>query len=115
MDALLQYQWPGNVRELQNVIERAVSLSTGEAILPHDLPESLLGTAGDRVALAGADSFAESKQNHIESFEMSFLEQLLQRHGGNVSKAARQAGISRRTIHRLIQKYNLDPEKFRHG
>jgi DNA-binding NtrC family response regulator len=115
MDHLMRYQWPGNVRELQNVIERAVSLSSSDTVLPRDLPEALLWAGGGAVTAPETvvGTFARSKQSHIENFEKEYLQKLLGRHHGNVSRAADEAGISRRTIHRLILKYDLDPGSFR--
>jgi transcriptional regulator with PAS, ATPase and Fis domain len=113
MDALRRYHWPGNVRELQNVVERAVSLSTSESILLRDLPDIISEPGGEVERTSGDGAFARSRRDHIESFERNFIHDLLKKRRGNVSRAAEEAGISRRTMHRLIKKYDLDPERFR--
>jgi DNA-binding NtrC family response regulator len=110
---LREHDWPGNVRELQNVIERIVSLSApGEEIVPEDLPEELTqrrregGSPAYRVM---ADRpFHEAKGDAIIAFEKEYLQDLLARNGGNISQAARQAGIDRKTIHRMLSKHELE-------
>ena len=113
-----EYEWPGNVRELQNMVERIVSLSTpGEEIGAEEIPEELSlrggGGAGGKVPATGisftADTqFHTAKNDAIMIFEKEYLRDLLRRHGGNISQAARTAGIDRKTIHRMLAKYDLD-------
>ncbi len=110
---LTEYEWPGNVRELQNVTERVVSLCLpGQEINPEDLPEELSARVGPggRPALAfNADQpFHDAKSDAISMFEKEYLRDLLRRHGGNISQAARSAGIDRKTIHRMLSKYELE-------
>lgn len=114
MDALIAHDWPGNVRELQNQMERVVSLAIpGEEIGLNDLgPEfgggSRVGGRGGVVVEADhRKPFHQAKEELIESFERSYLASLLEEHGGNISHAARHAGIDRKTIHRLLNKYGL--------
>jgi DNA-binding NtrC family response regulator len=101
------YDWPGNVRELRNVIERAVKLGT-EPALPqkasHRTPVSVPAT----MAAASADlPFKEAKERLVNVFERDYLADLMNRCDGNVSLAAREAGIARVYLHRLLQKHNL--------
>lgn len=107
------YAWPGNVRELQNVIERAVVLSDGPLITPVDLPGNLCG--GDcavrgcqPVPAPAAAQFHSAKQSVVSSFERDYLIEHLRRNRGNVSKASSSAGINRRTLYRLIKKFDID-------
>ncbi|HEX5724985.1 MAG TPA: sigma-54 dependent transcriptional regulator [Longimicrobiaceae bacterium] len=111
---LSDYDWPGNVRELQNVVERIVSLCLpGQEITPEDLPEELsmrrVGTGGGRslAAFSADQPFHEAKNDAISLFEKEYLRDLLRRHNGNISQAARTAGIDRKTIHRMLSKYQL--------
>jgi DNA-binding NtrC family response regulator len=105
------YPWPGNVRELQNVIERACALSDGETITVRDLPEHLhsprppAATSGPTAATGLP--LKEAKARWLTDLEAGYLAALLKRHDGNVSQAARAAGIDRKTFHRLINKYGL--------
>ena len=100
MDALTAYPWPGNVRELRNVIERMVVLSTGDKLTVRDLPVSLRA-AGERtgpVTRAG---------NVLRDAERQMIEEALQRHKGNRTRAALDLGISRRTLHRKLNEFRL--------
>ncbi|MFS8636899.1 MAG: sigma-54 dependent transcriptional regulator [Gemmatimonadota bacterium] len=109
MRALMAHSWPGNVRELQNLMERIVSLAVpGQEITAADLPDKLssLGTPASP-AVDIDQPFHEAKEKAIEAFERAYLEALLARHGGNISEAARHAGIDRKTIHRMLKKYDL--------
>ena len=121
MAALEAYAWPGNVRELQNILERACALSEGDTVTRRDLPEHVLepaaprprpGAAGAPPAAAaldaGADlSLKDAKDRWMQVLEASYLRDLLARHDGNISAAAKAAGIDRKTFHRLINKYQL--------
>jgi DNA-binding NtrC family response regulator len=112
--ALRAYSWPGNVRELQNMIERMVSLSgEGPELTRDDLPEELLppteAPASRPAQGHQADRpFHDAKARAISQFEQEYLRDLLARHRGNISEAARQAGIDRKTIHRMLSKYRLE-------
>jgi len=103
-----EYPWPGNVRELQNVIERAVALSEEKSITPEDLPPRIREMAG-----CGPPSFdlklpfEEAKNRLIEAFEKKYLQNLMEMSGGNVSLAARTAGVNRKTVHRLLKKHGF--------
>ena len=111
MRVLEAYPWPGNVRELQNIVERACALAEEETVTPRDLPDHLrapLPAAPQISAPAGADlPLKDAKADWLKQMETAYLQDLLRRHGGNVSQAARAAGIDRKTFHRLINKYKL--------
>ena len=116
--ALEGYAWPGNVRELQNVIERACALADGDVLKPSDLPDYLLQGPGVRGPAAAVSSgpalpstadlpLKDAKDKWMQVLEVSYLRDLLARHGGNISAAAKAAGIDRKTFHRLINKYQI--------
>ncbi len=116
--ALEAYRWPGNVRELQNVIERACALADGDAITRADLPDHVRHGGRPGVASAAAlptgvplDSTAlplkDAKEKWMGVLEASYLRQLLERHAGNISAAAKAAGIDRKTFHRLVTKHRI--------
>jgi DNA-binding NtrC family response regulator len=118
-DALDRYRWPGNVRELQNVIERACALADGTVVTIRDLPDHVLqaparpaeavpSLLGEGAPPAGTDlTLKAAKDQWLQVLEVSYLRDLLARHDGNVSSAAKAAGIDRKTFHRLINKYGL--------
>jgi two-component system response regulator HydG len=119
MAALERYRWPGNVRELQNVIERACALADAETICQRDLPDHVLGVGEvpPASARAGADAgmpepgtdltLKDAKERWMAVLEASYLRDLLARNDGNISAAAKAAGIDRKTFHRLINKHDL--------
>jgi len=110
---LLQAQpWPGNVRELENAIEHAVVFCRKDTILPTDLPFARRGprTADDgaadgSLALGLGDlPYRDAKQRAIATFELAYFSSVLQRAGGNVSEAARQAGLDRSNFRRAARR-----------
>ena len=110
LELLERYHWPGNVRELQNVIERAVTLTDSSIIGPQDLPDQIVqGTLEDSFILPTDSNFSykEAKRKWLDRFEKEYLRALLSRHNGNISEAAKQAGINRKTIHRLLKRHHL--------
>ena len=95
---LESYEWPGNVRELKNAIDRAVLLSSGEAIDPMVLP------AGEHVGDAAAGA---RLRNDLAAFERQRIVEALEKCAGNQTKAAQLLGISRRTLVSRLGEYNL--------
>jgi DNA-binding NtrC family response regulator len=95
---LMDYDWPGNVRELENIIERAVTLSRGERIVPEDLPSSIQGARGDRRVL---DEAAE-RTLPLEAVEKEYILKILEKMGGNKYQAAHALGIDRKTLYRKL-------------
>jgi DNA-binding NtrC family response regulator len=94
-----QHDWPGNVRELRNYVERTI-------VLREPLPASRrpVGAAGDADACV---PFKLAKDAVVDAFERNYVAVLLEAAGGNVSKAARNGGMDRMYLHRLIQKHGL--------
>jgi DNA-binding NtrC family response regulator len=117
LQALEAYAWPGNVRELQNVIERACALADGDRVTRSDLPDYLIqggavrsqATSTLSVPSVPSDDLPlkDAKEKWMQVLETSYLRGLLERHAGNVSAAAKAAGIDRKTFHRLINKYQI--------
>jgi DNA-binding NtrC family response regulator len=106
---LTAYPWPGNVRELETVVQRAVLLTSAAVLHPDDI--ELLRPSPQPVARE--ESFGEAKAQVIAQFERSYLITLLSAHGGNITRAAKQAGKERRAFTRLLQKYGLHRDVFR--
>jgi DNA-binding NtrC family response regulator len=108
MIALSNHGWPGNVRELENTIERLVVLHAGKTILDvGDLPAELRASGEPR--REGPTSYQEA----LDRFERSYLDELLHETEGNISQAARLAGISRPNFHRKVRQHGLDPDRYR--
>jgi DNA-binding NtrC family response regulator len=110
LQALEAYSWPGNVRELQNVVERACALAEGETIAGADLPEYIRKPASARPSAAETSihlRFKDAKARWVDEMEASYVTRILERHHGNISQAARAAGVDRTTFHRLLNKHRI--------
>lgn len=121
--ALCSYTWPGNIRELENIIERAVNLCSSTAIGSEHLPPQIAGTVPDETeppadplyspapgCPSGGISYPEYSSREL------FLQQLssiLYEEKGNITKTAERMHMSRRTLYRKIDKYNVDLDRFR--
>lgn len=102
IDVLQEYDWPGNVRELENLMERLVVLSNGEALGLEFVPEKML-----RI-LPGANLQDESTlEGAVEAVKRRMILAALQSEGGNKVAAAKKLGISRSYLHRLINEFGL--------
>jgi DNA-binding NtrC family response regulator len=108
-ERLSSYHWPGNVRELRNVITRAVALGGGAKTF-NELPILLRPTAQnpDAVEVIRADKpFHDAKEALVARFEREYLTDLLRRSGGNLSAAARQAGLERKFLYKVLERAGL--------
>jgi transcriptional regulator with PAS, ATPase and Fis domain len=105
-DALERYEWPGNVRELRNLAERLVVLDDDGRITMSDLPEPLRPWATVENRESELLPYEGARAEALDSFKLRYVGRLLEASGGNVSEAARAAGVSRRTLHRWIAELN---------
>jgi len=97
--AIRRYAWPGNVRELENKIRRAALLARSNSVGPSDLALSdSTGTARDLGAVR-------------DEAERGAIVQALATHGGNVTRAARELGVSRTTLYGLMRKHDIQSDK----
>ena len=94
---LESHPWPGNIRELRNCLESMVVLSSGDTLTPDDLPEHF-----DAVELLPAEN--APAEGTLESNERELIAKALEHSNGNITQAARELGISRRTLHRKLAK-----------
>jgi DNA-binding NtrC family response regulator len=115
IDHLQSRPWKGNVRELQNVMEHAIVLVEGrETIGPDDLPQ-VGGNAAGEFPLQGAyfgegaaiGGYHETRDRVIARFEKEYLTWVIQESEGNVSEAARVAGVNRATLYRMLERHGL--------
>jgi DNA-binding NtrC family response regulator len=116
--ALERYGWPGNVRQLKNAIERAVVLAgDGQIEVEHLPPEVAAASAQPEGAASGVPVEGPLLDLPLkearERFERLYIEHLLRRCQGNVSEAARRAGLGRATLNEKISKLAIDPDAFR--
>ncbi len=101
LPTLARYNWPGNVRQLQNAIERAKVLADDYRLEVHNLPPEVSGAKRAATATAG------SIDVEIEALVKSHVEATYRRHKGNKARAARALGIGRRSLYRLLEKYDI--------
>jgi len=106
---LLTYSWPGNVRELENVIERAVVLSTGVEVGPELLPDQIAGRA---TAISGLERRADASLFDImEDCERQIIVEMLQKCNWNQTDAAERFHIPLSTLNQKIKRLNIDIKK----
>jgi DNA-binding NtrC family response regulator len=108
LKALVEYGWPGNVRELESVIERALLLGEDDRILPADLPAGI--RAGLRVPRGALELDIPESGIDLEELERTLILRALEKADGNVSRAARLLGLSRRTLQYRLEKIQGAPD-----
>ena len=120
LERLRAYPWPGNERELWQALEQAILLAQEGVVRPEHLPAEIresttapIAAGREAGAPTGARRFREAKREVVEAFERVYLQDLLQRHGGNVTAAAHQAGMLRSALQRLLRKYDLRSAEYR--
>lgn len=111
MDLLQQYHWPGNVRELRTALEHAVVLCRGDRVTPRDLPPWV--RAGKEMAGNSANSqrnatAPEPDPLSVKEAEKNLIVRALKETSGNRSLAAKKLGMSRRSLYRKLDLYNLE-------
>jgi len=117
LDLLRSKQWRGNVRELQNVIEHlAVLAEPGQSINPVDIPfyesAAIDGEENTIPASLFDEGYHSAREKLVSNFEKAYLSRIVDRAGGNMSKAARMASVDRTTLYRLIERCGLSREEF---
>ena len=98
IDKLRQYDWPGNVRELQHMIENSVIMADDNIIRPENLHFTTKVSSGN--SLPGSSL-------NLSNVEMLTIKEALFRNKGNINRAARELGITRKTLYSKIEKYEL--------
>ena len=107
---LIQYAWPGNIRELENLVERMILMARGDTIVFADLPSELkTAIESDSTGLSGIRQkpFKDIMKNHMEDIEKQMIISVLEECGNNVTRAAKQLGLSRKGLQLKMMKYKL--------
>jgi len=114
LQRLLAYSWPGNVRELRNALLRATALARGPGQAPPTFSQLVfnLGPAAAEPVTIGIGfpgvanplPYKEARAQLIESFERAYVGALLERHGGNIRRAATAADLSRKHLYELVRR-----------
>ena len=116
IENLERHDYPGNVRELRNLIERSVVMADEDMLarttpLPSPVDAAGEPTEGDEVLRFPVDAgvpFKIAKRQMVAEFERRYLRQLLAEHNGNVSAAARAAGLDRMTVHKMLNRAGIE-------
>jgi len=96
---LEKHNWPGNIRELQHAVERAMIMSESNILQPSDF---FLSPVED----TQSDTINTSNMN-LEETEKMLIRKVIDKHGGNISKAAKELGLTRASLYRRIEKYGI--------
>lgn len=105
---LMQYSWPGNIRELQNVIERAIVMTSRRLIENIELPDSTpLPVSEERVISSDL-----SLRDWLREQEKQYLARQLKIFGGRIGPTARHSGVDAKTLYRKMREYGLDKKSF---
>ena len=124
MERFLEHTWPGNARELKNAVERAVVLGEARPLGSSSSSSSLSPSSSSSSSEPGDTgtfviqpqvAYKDQKASVIADFEERYVRTLMRAHQGNVSAAARVAGIDRMSLHKVIERYGLDARELGRG
>ena len=107
LNMLMAYHWPGNVRELENVIERSVILSEDGVIHGYNLPPSL------QTSTETGTTFGCGLEAKLQAVEYEMIVEALKTHGGNMTEAAKDLGLTRRILGLRMEKHAITYKAFR--
>ena len=110
---LLTYDFPGNIRELENMIQRAVVVSEGNVIETGHLPQTVTMKGRPYSGNEKPAAFKEAKQLAVDAFEKEYIGECLRTTKGNISLAAKCAGMDVKNFYTKIKKIGIDPKSFK--
>ncbi|MBC5775561.1 sigma-54-dependent Fis family transcriptional regulator [Pontibacter sp. KCTC 32443] len=104
LQKLRQHSWPGNVRELQHAVERAIILAEGNVLQPQDFSFSAMELAPATQAIP---AFAADASMPLSEIERETIRRVIEKNKGNISKAAKELGLTRTALYRRLNKYDI--------
>lgn len=119
LEVLMRRDWPGNVRELQNFVRRMIIFCPGEELDMAALEavdgqnQSLSANGADIGCNDDVELYAEAKSKVVNAFTENYVRDILAKTNGNISQAAKMAGLSRVAMQKIIRRNNLTPEEYR--
>jgi DNA-binding NtrC family response regulator len=99
LQLLQKYNWPGNIRELQHAIERAIIMAEGESLDSRDFFFLSAKPSNEKASIPNTFNLDEVEKNYIQK--------AIDKNGGNISKAAKELGLTRASLYRRLEKYGL--------
>lgn len=111
LDCFMRYRWPGNIRELRNVIERTITLARGTEIEVSDLPPQLRNPEPESTNVAMLTEI--SRDEALDNADRAYLTTILKKHEGVIASAARQAGLSRQGLNKLLKRHGISADEYR--
>ncbi len=113
---LAGHAWPGNVRELENAIERAVAVAAGPELKLGDLPPEVRGAQEGALPaeVLAQMPYRDAVDIARDRISRDYLVALMREFGGNVTHAAERAGMERESLHRLLRRYGIRSDDFKH-
>jgi transcriptional regulator with PAS, ATPase and Fis domain len=113
LELLSKHDWPGNVRELEHAVERAVTLTMNNCLLPEDLPPKLQQQSGWTQGRDTGATEPESSLLTLDELEKQHIQRALRASQGNKKRAAQILGINRRSLYRMAKRHGLDLDRYR--
>jgi DNA-binding NtrC family response regulator len=110
LEILMRRPWPGNVRELQNMVRRTVVFSAGNVIRANDLralENQLSGETNPDIGMEKADlveTYKEAKDRMVNQFTHDYITRLLEKTGGNITRAAEMSGLGRASLWKIMNR-----------
>lgn len=103
LQKLKQHSWPGNVRELQHAVERAIILAEDNVLRPQDFQFSAM----EKAPLNSVNADANEGPLQLSEVERNTILRVIERHNGNITKAAKELGLTRTALYRRLDKHDL--------
>jgi len=100
LQKLEQYNFPGNVRELQYIIERVIIMSDSDMLEPEDIIFSPIESSNQ-------NSTEENKETKLSAIEKNTILRVIEKNNGNITKAAKELGLTRTALYRRLSKYEI--------
>ncbi len=118
MDMLMQRPWPGNVRELQNLVRRVIVFSGNAEVTEREIGAvdgqvQKAQTRDNHIKGSAVEPYSQAKDRVLHRFSAEYAHDLLQMTQGNVSRAAKLAGLSRVALQKILRKTGVDPSEYR--